>query len=86
MIRLMNGFLRAFCAVAFAAVFSIWLRRHKTHYKRHPPGPWTRNIPFIGSAIEFDFGSPYLTYTKWAKAYGGWAPQKYRFIFTCANR
>lgn len=66
------GFLfQVFCAVALAAVFSVWLRKRKMHRKPYPPGPWTRSIPFIGSAVDFDFGSPYLTYTRWAKAYGG---------------
>ncbi|KAF8547893.1 cytochrome P450, partial [Imleria badia] len=63
-------FLQVFCAIALVTVFSIWLRKRKTHHKPYPPGPWTRSIPFIGSAIDFDFGSPYLTYTRWAKTYG----------------
>ncbi|KAG8220284.1 hypothetical protein J3R82DRAFT_3538 [Butyriboletus roseoflavus] len=70
MIRLVNLGFQNFGAVALAAVFSIWLYKRKAHHKPYPPGLWTRTIPFIGSAISFDFASPYLAYTKWAKTYG----------------
>ena len=88
MIRLVNfpvEFLNVFCVVAFVAVFSVWSLKRKTHRKLYPPGPWARTIPFIGSAVSFDFGSPYLTYTKWAKTYGGCASDQYdRSMFTSA--
>ncbi|KAG8215093.1 cytochrome P450 [Butyriboletus roseoflavus] len=70
MIRLVNLGFQVFGAVALTALFSIWLCKRKAHHKLYPPGPWTRTIPFIGSAISFDFASPYLAYTKWAKTYG----------------
>ena len=71
MIRFLNlGFPQVFGAAALAVVLSIWVRQGKTRHKPYPPGPWTQNIPLVGSAISFDFASPYLTYTKWAKTYG----------------